>query len=64
MFQRNPDEFLSIHYCERNMDPLFHTWEGTVKTMDFTGWTSSEEEENRKVSRKGDGHSFFRMTTV
>jgi len=40
----------SIHYCGRNMDPLLHTRdEGTVKTMDFTGWTSSEEGVDRKV---------------
>jgi len=45
------------------MDPLFHTRdERTVNTMDFTGWTSSEESEDREVGRKGDGHSFFRCT--
>jgi len=44
------------------MDPLFHTRdEGTVK-MDFTGWTSSEEGEDRKIGRKGDGHSFLECT--
>ena len=45
-----------------NMDPLFHTRdEGTVKTMDFNNeWTSSEED--RKVDRKGDGHSFLGCT--
>ena len=32
--------------------------EGTVKTMD-TGWTSSEEGEDREVGRKDDGHSFL-----
>ena len=44
------------------MDPLFHTRdEGIVKTMDFTGWISSEEGEDRKVGRK-DGHSFLGRT--
>jgi len=46
IFQRNPDEFLRrfiivdeiwIHYFIRD--------EGTVKTIDFTRWTSSEEGE-------------------
>jgi len=52
MFQRNPDEFLRpIHYCRRNMDSLLHTRdEGTVKTMDFIGWTSSEEGEDRNFT--------------
>ena len=27
--------------------------------MDFIGWTSSEEGEDREVDRKGDGHSFL-----
>jgi len=46
------------------MDPLFHTRdEGTVKTMDFTGWTSSEEGEDRKVGRKDDGQ-FFGMHAI
>jgi len=31
------------------MDPLFHIRdEGTVKTMNFTGWISFEEGEDRK----------------
>jgi len=43
------------------MDPLLHTRdEGTVKTMDFTG---SEEGEDCKVGRKGDGQ-FFGMHAV
>jgi len=37
------------------MDPLFHS-RRTVKTMDFTGF---EEDEDRKVSRKGDGTVFW-----
>ena len=37
------------------MGPLLHIQdEGTVKTMDFTGWISSEEGENHEISRKGD----------
>ena len=52
----------SIHYCRRNMD---HTRnEGIVKTIDFTGWTNSEEGENRKIGRKGNGHSFMGMHAV
>jgi len=40
------------------MDPLFHTRDkGTIKTMDFIEWTSSEEGEDRKVGRKS--HSFL-----
>jgi len=40
------------------MDLLLHIRdEGTIKTMDFIGWTSSEESEDRKVGRKDDGHS-------
>jgi len=60
-FQRNPDEFLRwfitvdetwIHY--------FTPETKEVKIMDFTRWTSSEEGEDRKISRKG--HSFLRST--
>jgi len=36
--------------------------EGTVKIMDFSGWTSFEEGEDRKIGRKGDGHSFLGCT--
>ena len=49
------------------MDPLFHTRdEGTVKTMDFIG---SEEGEDRKVGRKGDGqffgmHAVYRLSSI
>jgi len=46
-----------------NMDPLLHTWDKrTVKIMDFTGRTSSEEGEDRKIGRKDDGHSFLGCT--
>ena len=42
------------------MDPLLHTRdEGTVKTMNFTGWISSEEDEDHEIGWKGDGHSFL-----
>jgi len=45
------------------MDPLFHTRdEGTVKIMDFHRVKRSEEGEDRKVGRKGDGHSFLGCT--
>ena len=45
------------------MEPLFHIRdEGTVKTMDFIGWISSEEGEG-KIGRKGDDQ-FFGMHAV
>ena len=45
------------------MDPLLHTqYEGTVKTMDFTELTSSEEGEDREVDRKGNGTQFLGRT--
>jgi len=44
----------------RNMDPLVHTRDqGTVETVDFTGWTCSEEGEDCPIGRKGDGRRFF-----
>jgi len=46
---------MNFDYCERNMDS-FTSDEGTVKTMDFIRWTSSEEDKNRK------GHSFLGST--
>ena len=45
------------------MDPLLYTRDkGTIKTMDFTESTSSEEGEDCEVGRKGDGHSFLGCT--
>ena len=62
MFQRNPDEFLR-RFITVDKHGLLHTRdEGTVKIMNFTGWISSEEGEDRKVSRKGGGHSFLGCT--
>jgi len=61
MFQRNLDEFLRRFITGRNMDPLLHTRdEETVKTIDFTGWTSEEDEDSK--GQKGDGHSFLGCT--
>ena len=62
MFQCNLDEFL------RRFIIVDETWihtrdKGTIKTMDFIGWTSSEEGEDRKIDQKGDGQ-FFRMHVV
>ena len=62
MFQRNSDEFLH-RFITVDETWIFHTWDkGTVKTMDFIEWTSSEEGENRKVGRKSEGHSFLRYS--
>ena len=45
------------------MDPLEHTGDqGTVKTVDFTWETYSEEGEDCPIGRKGDGHRFLGIT--
>jgi len=53
MFQRNPDEFLRRFITVDEMDPLLHIQdEGTVKTMDFIEWISSEKEDHKPSAGK------------
>jgi len=55
LFKRNPKKFLRR--------PLVHTRDqGTVKTVDITRRTCSDEGEDCPIGRKGDGHRFLGLT--
>jgi len=60
MFQHNPDEFL-CRFITVDETWIYYFIPETeeIKT---TGWTSSEKGEDRKIGRKGDGHSFLGRT--
>jgi len=72
-FQNNVWRYFNVIQMNFCVDSLLWTWihyfttthsRRRNKTMDFTGWTSSEEGEDCKVGQKGDGHNFFGMLAV
>ena len=49
-----------FRYRRRNMDPTHSTRDqGTIKTVGFSGWTCTKEDQSVSVGQQGHGHSFW-----